>query len=368
MTFFFAGGGSAGHINPALAMASMLRHAYRGANIAFIGRKDGMEYRLVKQEGYPFYPVKVEGLRRSLSPANIRAILLSLTATNEVKKILSSSGADLVIGTGGYVTYPLAKAAHRLKIPVLLHESNASAGLAVRLCERDADKILLQFADCKNTLRHPEKAVTVGAPLREGFSRIDRESARRHLGLSPGDFLLLSFGGSLGAENINRTCLSVMQRFSQSEPHMRHIHGCGEKYYASLKEEDRIRSPHTLLLPYINDMPGCMQAADLVICRAGAMTLSELAATGTPAILIPSPNVTGNHQYKNAKAFEKSGGAFVLCEEELSAARLWELIKRLKDDPPRLKSMGEAARKNMAEDTETRFLAEVKKLLSGPHS
>lgn len=364
MTFFFAGGGSAGHINPALAMADMLRRAYPGAKIAFIGKRDGMEYRLVKEVGYPFYPVKIEGLHRSLSPANIRAAFLALTATSEVEKMLLAAGADLVIGTGGYVTYPLAHAAHRLKIPVLLHESNATAGLAVRLCEKVADKVLLQFSDCKNTLRHPEKAVTIGAPLREGFSRTDRKSARRRLGLSESNFLLLSFGGSLGAEKINRACLAMMKTFSQSEPGMRHIHGCGEKYYASLNEEDRIRSPQTLLLPYINDMPGCMRAADLVICRAGAMTLSELAATGTPAILIPSPNVTGNHQYKNAKAFEKSGGAYVLCEEELSAERLWKEIKALKDAPLLLKKMSECAKKNAAEDTEALFLAEVRHLLS----
>lgn len=363
MTFFFACGGSAGHINPALAMAELLRKEYPKAGIAFLGDPGGMECRLVKEAGHPFFPIRVQGLRRSFSISNLRTLSLALQAIRKTTQILKQENASLLIGTGGYVTYPAVVAAHRLHLPTVLHESNAVPGLAIRLCERKADKILLQFSACQEQLRHPQKAVVTGTPLRSGFAKVDRDTARKKLGLGKQDLLILSFGGSLGAENINRACLALMKNYVQHRPHLRHIHGCGERYYASLKAEDRIYSPRTLLLPYISDMPSCMCAADLVICRSGAMTIAELSAVGRAAILIPSPNVSGNHQFKNAKALEKDGCAFLLQEKDLMQESLTHLVDHLLSSPSLRREAEDNIRKSAAEDADSRFLAEIESLL-----
>lgn len=368
MHFLFACGGTAGHINPAIAMAQMLETEYPGCRITFFGRQDGLEYRLVRQAGYSFVPIAVEGIRRKISFANVRAIYRTAAATAKITAMIRDLSPDLAIGTGGYVSYPLIAAAHRAGIPSLLHESNAVPGLSVRMSEKKATRVLLQFDACLDALRFPEKAETVGAPLRRGFRVPDRNAARRSLGVGEKDFLILSFGGSLGAEAVNEACLGCMRDYSAVTPGTRHIHACGDRCYDALKEKYPIRAPGTLLLSYIDDMPACMAAADLVICRAGAMTLAELAAMKKPAVLIPSPHVTGDHQRKNAAVFSRAGAAVTLEEGELTAARLTDTVKRLRSDRALLRRMGESAGTLHTADTGEKFLRVVRDLLSLPSS
>lgn len=340
-------------------MKEMLARRYPDAEFYFMGRSEGMERELVAREGIPFIPVRALGLRRSLSPRNLHAALLAITEPYRLKRIMGELSPSLVLGTGGFVSYPVIKAASLAGVPAILHESNAIPGLAVKLCEGLTARVLLQFESCATHLRYPERAAVIGAPVRGGFQGTEKLWARRSLGISPSSFFILSFGGSLGAEALNAACLSVMQRYGKTEKPLLFIHGCGRRHYDALRTQYPLSSPKTVLLPYINDMPLYMAAADIVIARAGAMTLSEIAACGKASILIPSPYVAEDHQNRNAAYFRERGASLVLEEKALSPERLYEAIEGLRRSPSRLLEMERAAASVFAYDTEALFLAEA---------
>ncbi len=364
MVFLLTGGGSAGHVNPALAMAELLSAHFTDAEIYFMGKKNGIEERLVADAMLPFIPVRAASLRRSLSVENLRAAFLALNEPHRLKKIIRSLSPDLVLGTGGYVSYPVIKAARLAGIPALLHESNAVPGLTVKLCERLVDRILLQFEACASHLRYPERAAVIGAPLRKGFQNTDRLKARKCLSISPSDFFVLSFGGSLGAEALNEAVLNAQRRYAKEDKPVLFIHGCGTRHYEALYAKYPRTSPKMQLLPYINDMPLYMSAADLIISRAGAMTLSEISACGKPTILIPSPYVAADHQRKNALYLQERGAALVLEEATLTGELLYQTVEALRRQPSRLSKMQKAASSLFAYDTKALFLAEVEALLA----
>lgn len=367
MKYLFAAGGTAGHINPALAIAEAVKSHDPKAEITFVGTKTGMENELVTKKGYPILHLPVQGLRRSLSPANFKTLLLALAAPRRAGKILQRLRPDIVIGTGGYLSLPVAIAAHRKHIPVLLHESNAYPGLAVRMAEPYTDNILLHLDSAKKGLRHPEKAITVGNPLFSAF-RENREAARRQLGLRSDDFFVLSFGGSLGAEALNRAMQEVFLALTHTpeEKNLYVRHATGKNRFSDWqkKMEENPVSPQFLALPYIDDVPHLMRAADLLITRSGAGTLSEIAFCGVPSILIPSPNVTGNHQYQNAKCFADAGAAFLLPENELTKEALLSHICTLRKDPKKRRLMGEKARSFCHPDAGNEIWKIIQKLLT----
>jgi UDP-N-acetylglucosamine--N-acetylmuramyl-(pentapeptide) pyrophosphoryl-undecaprenol N-acetylglucosamine transferase len=356
MKVLFACGGSGGHINPALAMAEMLKKAYPSAHIAFSGRTDGMEHDMVKKNGYPFFHIPIDGFHRNFSCRNVRSAFLALSAPKKAKSIMNSFGADLVIGTGGYVTYPFIKAAHALGIPSLVFESNAVPGLAVRMCERSATRTILQFEECLGALRHPEKARVIGAPLREDFYHMTRAHARSLLGIPQDIFLFLSFGGSLGASVINRACLTCMEKLQEQSGDILHIHACGKRYYERLRTEYPHFVGQKTLFPYIEKMPLYMSAANMILCRAGAITLAELARTGRAAILVPSPNVAADHQRKNAYAYGKEKAAWVVEEGALDGEELAKKILHLKNDSEKITKAEHAVKHFDTPDTPRLFL------------
>ena len=235
----------------------------------------------------------------------------------------------MVIGTGGYVCWPAIRAASELGIPTMLHESNAVPGMAVKQLLPHTDEILVNFAGTAKYLKGAKKITVVGNPLRRGFRAGNRAEARRALGLTESDTMILSFGGSLGAEMVNNACLDLMRDFSSKRGDILHVHGTGARNYdkAKVKFDKMFKTApeNVRLLPYIDNMSDMMSAADIVISRAGAMTISELALAGKASILIPSPNVTNDHQYKNAKLLEESNAAILVTESaELSSKLLHE--------------------------------------------
>jgi len=308
MRVLLAAGGSGGHINPALAMAQMIKKFDGKASIAFAGRPNSMEKEIFRGAGYPFYDIRIEGLQRKLSCRNLRSAFYALSAPSAAKKILKETRADLVIGTGGYVSYPFIKAAHALRIPSLLFEANATPGLCVRLCERAASRTLLQFEECLSHMRYPSKARVIGAPLREEFYSVTRDEARSLLGIPKDIFFFLSFGGSLGAAEINRACLEAMDKLTGKRGIL-HIHATGNRYYEEIVKKRPACKENDHILPYIERMPLYMSAANLILCRAGAITLAEISRLGRAAILVPSPNVSGDHQRINAYAYQKKNAA-----------------------------------------------------------
>lgn len=349
MRFLFACGGTAGHINPALAIASELRALLPDSKFLFVGAPDNMETALVPREGFEIKAVRVSSLHRSLAPKeivhNIKAGINIGLSLHQARKIIKEFRPDIAIGTGGYVCYPVLRAASKMGIPTVVHESNAVPGLTTKMLSGTADRILVGFKDSVGHYKKPERVIVTGTPVRGDFLKYDKASARSELGLGK-EPLVVSFWGSLGASRMNEIMADFI-KLNCAESSFRHIHatGGGEmglQLMLSMLKERGIKDDKrkwTDLRHYIYDMPLVMAAADVILCRAGASTISELTVMGKPAVLIPSPYVTNNHQEKNALVIQKHGGAKMLREDETTGEMLYETVRLLTDNPGELKRM-----------------------------
>ena len=346
MRVLVTGGGTGGHVNPALAIANTIRENIPDAEIAFVGTVRGLENTLVPKAGYKLYHVDVRGIRRSLSLYNIRSLWLAAVSPIKAKKIVKEFKPDIVVGTGGYVSWPILVAASRMNIPTAVHESNAIPGLAVRKLVPYVDRIFTNFAVSAEILGSSGKVMQVGCPMLGQFGNISRDEARAHLGIKPEEKYVVSFGGSLGAAAMNEMALELMRDWVSANPDVRYTHATGGDHYESVlarfKEAGLDKYENIELLQYIYDMPYRMAAADVVISRAGAITISELAREGKAAILIPSPNVTDDQQTKNAKALEDIGGAIMIREPELENGRICTEVASLLSDVERREKMEKA--------------------------
>lgn len=351
MRFMFVCGGTAGHIYPAISVADRLREKIPGAEFLFVGVEGNMETELVPREGYPIETLVVSGLRRSLTPANIiyniRSLYRTECANVKAKKIIKKFKPDAVLGTGGYVCYPVVRAARAMGIPTLIHESNAYPGLTTKMLEKYADKIMVGFEESRGYYKQPDKITVTGTPVRSGFVSMSREEAKREIGYTDDKPLVLSFWGSLGASRMNEYTAEIIA-MNEKEGAFRHIHatGGGEEGAARMAEllgKNGVGElKYTEVRPFIYNMPVLMAAADVVMCRSGASTIAELTATGTPTVQIPSKNVTNNHQEKNARLLEKQGGAVVITEAECSAEKIYSELCSCANDSARLKAMSRA--------------------------
>lgn len=373
MRVLMTGGGTGGHVNPALAIANTIKTNIPGSEIAFVGTERGLENELVPKAGYKLYHVDVRGFRRSFSIknlfANIRAAYLAEVSPLKAKKLIKEFRPDVVIGTGGYACWPVLVAAARMKIPTAVHESNAVPGLAVRKLEPYVDRIFTNFAVSAESLTAKEKVMQVGCPLLGTFGTVSREEARKKLGIPDNcKYYIVSFGGSLGAERMNSAALELMEGYVSGHPEVMYIHACGVDNYAQTREKFEAagldRYPNISLVEYIYDMPLRMAAADLVISRAGAITLSELSREGKASILIPSPNVTDNQQYKNAKVISDGGGAVLIEEKELGGGRIVTETANLLADPDRLNQMRKNAAAFSPQDANKLIYDEIRRLVS----
>ncbi len=348
MRVLLAGGGTAGHINPALAIAKAIEQKHKGAQLHFVGTREGLEFELVSRVGYELSCIKVRGFQKRYGLKNFAVAAEAMRAVSQAKGILRAFAPDVVVGTGGYVSFPVVYAAAKLGIKTVIHEQNAVAGKTSRLLSRYADRVMICFEESRPCFARPDAVVMTGSPVRDELLYADRKKAREALGLKEGQAFVLSFAGSLGAKAVNKSVIELLQTL-KDRPDIRYMHATGDRGYLWMPEEiaqagvDLAQLPHLSVEAYIYNMPTVMAAADLVICRAGATTLAELAVLGKPAILIPSPNVANNHQHHNARAFEKAGAALLLEERDLSGARLFEDISCLLQDTSRLRAMGQAA-------------------------
>ena len=348
MKILFACGGTAGHVNPALALAGLLRKRRPDCDILFVGADGGMEEKLVTQAGYPIQTVTITSFRRSFSPKAIGHNVGTLRNLNLAKKqseaILNKFQPDLAMGTGGYASFSIIHTAARRGIPTVIHESNAIPGLTTKQLAKVVDKVLVGFEASRNFYDKPEKVIATGTPVRSEFLALDQAEARRRIGAQPGQPVLLSYFGSLGAEVMNERMTDFLLTEKRSGAPWRHAHGAGRNYAAmsaalAAHQLDLDDYPALTLHEYIYDMPLYMVAADVVICRAGASTISELTALGKPAILIPSPNVTANHQEKNARILADAGAAILLTEDAADSKTLYDTAAKLLADEPRRSEM-----------------------------
>lgn len=344
MRVLMTGGGTGGHVNPALAIAEIIKINQPTSEIAFVGTKRGIENTLVPKAGYKLYHINIQGISRSLSPSNIKTAYLVMTSPREAKKIIKEFRPDIVIGTGGYVCWPLLRAAASMKIPTVVHESNAIAGVAVRQLKNKVDVIMTNFDSTANGLKAKARVMRVGNPVNCDFGRYSKAEARRLLGIPESvKHVILSCGGSGGAHTINAEALKLMRDFVADRTDIMHFHASGRndaEYAKKTFEEYKLECRDNLKLSeYIYDMPVVMAAADVVICRAGAMTLSEIAIMKKAAVIIPLPSAADNHQYKNAKVLSDAGAAILIEEKDLTDGMLTSAVSDLIENEPRRAEM-----------------------------
>ena len=341
MRVVISGGGTAGHINPALSIAKKIREKEPESEILYVGTPKGMENSLVTREGFPIRHVDVMGFKRKITLENVKVAWKAFRAVPSAKKILKEFRPDVVIGTGGYVCWPVLQAAAKMKIPTLIHEQNAIPGLTTTKLSRVVDRVCVSFEESREAFPCDKgKIVLTGNPVDPAVGKLDRSAARRELGVFVP--FILSYGGSLGARAVNEAAFALARDYCAKNP-VFHTMAVGKREYDAWKqkadETGVCRFGNVKLCDYIYDMPRQMTAADLVICRAGAITLAELSLIGTPAILIPSPNVTNNHQYKNAAVFRDRGAAVLIEEKDLTPENLQETVKDLIDHPEKRAEM-----------------------------
>lgn len=370
MRIIFTCGGTGGHINPAVAVAKLCKERMQDCEILFMGAEDGMENKLVPREGFRLETLKISNYQRKLTPAgiwhNVTTLVHMAGSMAKAKRIIREFRPDVIVGTGGYASFPALKMGAKLGIPTAVHESNAVPGLTTRMVAKDVDRIMVSFEDSRGYYDHPERVAVTGTPVRSEFLYTEKDAARRELGLD-GKPLIVSAWGSLGAREMNKKIAQFLVR-EAGDGLFRHVHATGSfgwRWMPDLVKElglDLTQYPDLDMREYIYNMPQLMAAADLVICRAGAATISEVCASGTPCIMVPSPNVTDNHQEKNARVLEKHGAAVVIRENECDGGSLYETAKALLQDPEKLKAMRTAARKMAVVDAAEQIYGVIQEL------
>ncbi|MBE6916241.1 MAG: UDP-N-acetylglucosamine--N-acetylmuramyl-(pentapeptide) pyrophosphoryl-undecaprenol N-acetylglucosamine transferase [Ruminococcaceae bacterium] len=332
MKVLFACGGTGGHINPAIASAKAVKDRRPNAEILFAGAENGMEVRLVSDAGFPIRTVPIEGFHRGFNlksmQGNLRSAKKLIRALNWADDLVREFQPDVVMGTGGYACYPVLRAACKAGISTLIHESNAYPGLATRMLSKRLSRVMVNFAETERFLKRKDNIAVVGTPIREDMIFQDPTKAREALGVL-GKPLVVSFWGSQGAREMNKMIADMIALECKENAEFYHIHACGKYGYAwmpGLLSDLGVAEEHGHfeLREYIHDMARVMSAADVILCRGGASTLSEVMALGKPAIIVPSPNVADNHQEKNARVLSDVGGARLILERECSGKRLYD--------------------------------------------
>ena len=351
MNVIFTCGGTGGHINPAIALANTLRQRDPSCRILFVGCVGEMEEQLVPKAGYEIKCLPGSRFFRQLSfrniKRNVQGVGRIIAALKGAKKIIREFEPDVIVGTGGYASFPALYMGSKMGIPTCVHEANAVPGLATRLAAGRADRILVNFAESGKAYKQQEKVTCVGMPVRSEFLYTKRADARRELGLDERPLIVSAFG-SLGAKAMNETIAEFMRIETEQGLPFQHIHATGShgwKWMPDLvkrKGVDLENQNSIDMREYIYNMPTLMAAADIFISRAGASSCNEIAVSGTPCILIPSPNVTDNHQEKNARIVEARGGCVLLLEKDCTGQRLYDEVVGLLGDEHRRRTMRKA--------------------------
>lgn len=364
MKVLFAAGGTGGHINPALSVAQELKKRCPDADILFVGTADKMESKLVPAAGFDFTTIKISGFQRKITIKNIfrniQTIVYLMLSFFQVRKLLKEFKPDAVIGFGGYVSGPVVRAAAKKGIKTLIHEQNAYPGIANKALAKLVDKTLLTVEDASKLMSPKNKPIVTGLPIRDEIINADKETARKKLGLDDKP-LIFSTGGSLGARTINEVMVELIVAKHKDEVHFVHGYGQYGKWVPERLSQKGVdlTAENIDVREYIYDMADCLAAADIVISRAGASSLSEIQALGKTAILIPSPNVAENHQYHNAMALVNNDAAIVFEEKDLTANKLIDAVNDLLNDREKLARIGFNAKKMAKLDAKEKICNEI---------
>lgn len=369
-----SGGGTAGHVNPAIAIADIIRDMYPDAEFLYVGTPNGIERSLAQKALIEFEPINVAGFQRKLTLNNIKRNIIAakyfLASGKRAKQIIDKFKPDLVIGTGGYVCEPIVHKAATMGIKTIIHEQNAFPGATTKALARSADAVMLTVKKAEDYIKNKEKCVVTGLPVRSGFvkSRLSKQEAKRRLGFDDG-ICILSTGGSLGAGRINETVSDLIAWYEKEGVKVNHIHSYGKNgrgsFAASLAKNgiDPQKRPNYIIKEYIDDMSTCMEAADLIISRCGAGALTEIEAVGCGSILVPSPIVAENHQYHNGMVLQNAGAAILIEQKDLTSELLIQTVRQLLDNPQRLDELSRNAAKLYIQDTPQRIADVIKGVL-----
>ena len=369
MRAIIAAAGTAGHINPGIAIANEIKRQEKASKIIFIGTTRGLENDLVPRAGYELRTIEAYGLSKKLSIDNLKKMYKTLKGFGEAKKIIKEFQPDVVIGTGGYICGATISEAHKLGIPTLLHESNAFPGKAIKILARKTDTILVSFKDAIPRIKNAKNVVFTGTPVKIkkiNYTNEIKKNKIKELGLKEDKPIVLIFGGSQGAQKINEAIIEIIE--NNLNKNYQVIWATGPKQYDIIKEEldnkhkNINRIENMKIVPYIYNMEEIMNLVDLIVARSGAMTVTEISNLGKPSILVPLPNVSHDHQLYNAKALENRGAAKILLNDELTGKILNEQIEKIVLDEEEMLHMGEKALSMATSNVEEKIYNEIKKI------
>ena len=370
MKAIIAAAGTGGHINPGIAIANKIKEKEPNSQIIFIGTGRGLEKDLVPRAGYELKTIDAHGIERKITMQNLKNLYTTYKSIKVAKEILNEFKPDILIGTGGYICVPTVIAAKKLGIPVVLHESNAFPGIAVKLFKNKADRILVGFEDAKKRLDNRENVIVTGNPIKikkKNFNISEKNKIINEAGLNTQKPIVLVFGGSQGAQSINQSLLEIIVNKKNKEYQI--MWAAGPEQYKEIKarlEEVNIDAnniENVRIVPYIYNMEEIMNASDLVVCRSGAMTITEISTIGKPAIFIPFPYATENHQEYNARVLENVGAAKIILNKDLNSEILSKTINEIVCNKNRMKEMSENANKIAMDNVEDKIYEELKKVI-----
>ena len=372
MRVIIAAAGTAGHINPGLAIANKIKEEEQNSEIIFIGTTRGLENDLVPRAGYEVKTIEAYGLSKEISISNLKKIYKTLTATGKARKIIKQFKPDIVIGAGGYICGPVVWAAKKEKIPVVLHESNAFPGKAVKMLASKADTVLISFEEARNRIPKAKNIVFTGTPVKikkQNYTKEEKNKILNNENLSSDLPIVLVFGGSQGAQKINEAIIGILE--NNQNKNYQIMWATGPKQYEIIKQElknkniDIEKVKNAKIVPYIYNMEEVMNISDIIVARSGAMTITEISNLGKPSILIPLPNVSQDHQLYNAKVLENIGAANIILNNELSKENLSETIEKIVNDNKLMKNMGEKAYSKSVHNVQEKIYKEIKKVTKG---
>lgn len=370
MRAIIAAAGTGGHINPGLAIANKIMEKEKDSSIIFIGTNRGLETDLVPRSGYSLKTINAHGLERKITIQNVKNLFETYKSIKEAKEIIKEFKPDILIGTGGYICVPTVIASKKLGIPVILHESNAFPGIAVKLFKNKADKILVGFKDAKERLDNKENVIVTGNPIKIkkiDYTESQKEKIKTDLGLALDKPVVLVFGGSQGAQSINRSFIEII--VNKKNKNYQIMWAAGPEQYEKIKEKlneiniDINNIENAKIVPYIYNMEEVMNISDLVVCRSGAMTITEVSVVGKPAIFIPFPFATENHQEYNARVLEKVGAAKIILDKDINSELLGNTINKIIKNKKSLEEMGKNAEKVTIPNVEENIYKEIKEVI-----
>lgn len=368
MRVIIAAAGTGGHINPGIAIANKIEKEEPSSEIIFIGTERGIENDLVPRAGYKLKTIEAYGLSKRLTLTNLKHTMKTIQSLKKAKQIIEEFKPDIVIGTGGYICGPVLTSARKCNIPTVLHESNSCPGLAVKMLSKKTDAVLVGLKEAKDNLPKAKKVVVTGTPTKIKkleLSDIEKYFLKEKLEFNPELPIVLVFGGSQGAKKINDAMIEIIKK--QNKSNYQIVWAAGPKNYQEVQEELKkanIETPqNVIILPYIYNMEEVMNVADLLVCRSGAITITEIAKLGKPAIFIPLPNVSQNHQEKNARVLEKIGSAKIILNNELTGEKLESEIEQIITNKQLLEQMGQKANTINIENVEDNIYKEIRKII-----